>query len=458
MPYQQEIKGIKLLQDRADVIQISHSDIGSDLASLKATLMLIEGAEAIVESDEFIRRKQEASDNVTSHPNIEHTSIITVYAEAEARYTGRLGLSDILDIDDFGEAQKRIDRRVLDFNHRYGLDGWDYAISGGCGLFAAMLDLLCVRAPLKPTQPWTEKTNGIFNRWVQEAFNRLLPPETSGKLSESFKIYSADCSTIGDLIGAPGKVINPTNHRLRALAHDPVLGFIFGVWDMMHGTCTVVYQGKITSIPSKKDAVDGNLFQLLGRMMGHLLSDVNAPSVPNGNRGMGLPAPFMGILRMFEGVPVGDSNFGSQIEYMYAKGYDFRQFMATSIPIAIMEVMLRSFYVVKQMKIYNAPFAESLLETMPGRMNPRFRMMLGMAYGTSSAVNAGKMYVTKDILNANYASWMGLAWNGFHSLKWALLERHLKLWDGILNDEIAQIQDLTSRMADLEERARQLPT
>lgn len=73
--------------------------------------------------------------------------------------------------------------------------------------------------------------------------------------------------------------------------------------------------------------------------------------------GMGLPAPFMGLLRMLEGIPVGDSNFGKQIEWMYVNGYDFRQFAATSIPMLIMEVLLRVFYVGKQVVKYDQPLA-----------------------------------------------------------------------------------------------------
>lgn len=84
--------------------------------------------------------------------------------------------------------------------------------------------------------------------------------------------------------------------------------------------------------------------------------------------------------------------------------------------------------------------------------------MLALAYGTSSAVNAGKMYVTGNILNASYASWMGLAWNGFHALKWALLDKQLKLWGEVEAKEIAQLDGLILKMDELESRATRLPT
>ncbi|EPK7361495.1 TPA: hypothetical protein ACQ45G_005231 [Citrobacter freundii] len=90
-------------------------------------------------------------------------------------------------------------------------------------------------------------------------------------------------------------------------------------------------------------------------------------------------------------------------------------------------------------------------------INPRFRMMLALGYGTSSAVNAGKMYITGNILNANYASWMGLAWNGFHSLKWSLYQRHLKLWAGIEKAELERLQNNIDSIEALTIRAGNLP-
>ena len=456
MPYQDEIKGIKLLQDRAVNIGSTHEEIYFDLTNLKRRLLEVEGAADVIQSDEFSVLKSDECSKLSQHIRLTHTDLPLIYTEARSINKEPLGLTDILSVSDFVETEKRVNKYVIDFNRRYELDGWDYAIAGGTGLFAAMLDILCVKAPPKPTVAWNQQVDGIFNCLVQKAFNKVLPPDFSKALSKGFPIGAPDSSTVSDLLQAPQKALNPLNHRLRSLAHDPVLGVIFGVWDMLHGTCTSIVNGEIISIPSTKGRTDEGLFQLIGQMMGHLLSDVNAPS-GKGNRGMGLPAPFMGLLRMFDGVPVGDSSLGKQIEWMYINGYDFRQFVVSSIPMLIMEVLLRVFYVVKQTKLYGASFAETLLDTMPGRMNPRFRMMLALAYGTSSAVNAGKIYITQNIMNASYASWMGLAWNGFHSLRWVLMDKHLKLWSEIEAKEIVELENIVLKIEELEERAVSLP-
>jgi hypothetical protein len=453
-PYQTEVSALKLLQERSEQIENSHDSLAKDLMALKAQLAEL-GAEDFSATAEFQALKTEHLQSMAGTEELADTGLDEIYSYARAQH-GSAGLDEILSAEDRKAVDERIDRRIDDFNRRFALDGWDYAIAGSCGLFASLLDLLCVSAPPKPTVKWGQQVDGVFNQWVQKAFNSALPPELSKALGQLNLIGAPDSSVMNHLVDAPPKALNPMNHRLRSLAHDPVLGFIFGVLDMMKGTCTVVVNGEIKSIPSTKGPTEGSIFQLLGKMFGHLLSDVNAPSA-KGNRGMGLPAPFMGLLRMFENIPVGDSNFGKQIEWMYIKGYDFRQFMVTSIPMAIMEVLLRVFYVVKQIALYKVPFADALLDTLPGKMNPRFRIMLALAYGTSSSINAGKMYITGNILNANYASWMGLAWNGFHALKWSVFDKHLKLWSEVEAKEIAEIQDFISSIDALSVRAEALP-
>ena len=80
-----------------------------------------------------------------------------------------------------------------------------------------------------------------------------------------------------------------------------------------------------------------------------------------------------------------------------------------------------------------------------------------MAYGTVAAVNGAKVYITKDILNLNYASWLGLVWNGFHAIKWALLDRSLKLWGEVEQKEIEALERVVEQIDGLGDRAERLP-
>ena len=450
---QRNIKAVRLLQRRSDAIEEAHDGIGEDIHAIKKRLA--ELGDVDPSTPDFKKRKQAHLDAMSERRKLPGVDLENIYDEAEAAFPERAYLGDILTSDDWAVVSKRIAAHTEDFNTRYALDGWDYAIAGGCGLFAAMLDLLFVKAPAKPTTEWTKKVDGVFNRGVQQAFNLLLPPDVSKELSK-LTIGGADTRTVDQLLGAPSGTLNPMNHRLRSLAHDPILGFLFGVLDMRRGTCTVVGNDGLKIYPTTGESVDGSLFSLLGRMLGHLLSDVNAPSA-KGNRGMGLPAPFMGILRMFDSLPAGDSDLGKQIEYMYVNGYDLRQFVVTSIPVLIMEMMMRVFYAVKQVKLAGSSLGEALIDTMPLNMNPRFRMMLAMAYGTVAAVNGARVYITTDILNLNYAAYLGLVWNGFHAIKWALLDRSLKLWGEVEQKEIEALERVVDQIDGLHDRAERLP-
>ena len=442
---QRNIKALRHLQQRSNAIEEAHDGIDKDIRATKKRVA--ELGDVDKSTPDFAKRKQAHLDAMSEHKELPDVDSETIYNKGEAEFPGDANLDDILTPDDWAVVDKRVAAHIKDFDARYALDKWDYAIAGGCGLFAAMLDLLFVKAPVKPTTEWTKEVDGVFNRGVQQAFNHLLPPDVSEKLGR-FTIGGADASTVGTSF--------PTNHRLLSLSHDPILGFLFGVLNMQRGTCTIVENGKLTTHKTSMEPVDGGLFPLLGRLFGHLLSDVNAPS-QNDNRGMGLPAPFMGVLRMFDSLPVGDSDLGRQIEDMYVKGYDFRQFVVTSIPVLIMEVMMRVFYAVKQVKLAGSPLGEALIDTMPMTMNPRFRMMLAMAYGTVAAVNGARVYITQNILNLNYAAWLGLVWNGFHSIKWALLDRNLKLWGEVEEKEIEALERIVDQIDGLADRAGRLP-
>ena len=457
---QRYLKTLKLLRSQANALVNKHADFGADLQAFKASNAWKAWVESrrpnATSAESFAEDRQVHLDRMSQPVPFEEPDLGDLYREAESAFPDTVMPDDLLTKAEREMTDARLARHVDEFNARFGLDGWDYAIAGCCGLVGAMFDLLCVSAPPKPTTAWTEKIDGIFNRGVQRAFNDLLPPEVSAALGKANEIGSADASTVDRLVGAPRGTLSPTNHRLRSLSHDPVLGFLFGVLDMMRGTCTVVGNDGIKVLQGTAGPIETGVFGSLGRMFGHLLSDVNAPSA-QGNRGMGLPAPFMGILRMFNAIPVAGSDLGKQIEYMYVMGYDFRQFVVTSIPALIMEVVMRVSYAAKQVKLANAPLGEALVETLPTRMNPRFRVMLAIGYGCMSGVNAGRVYLSKNIMTLNYAAWMGLAWNGFHALKWAMLDRHLKLWEGIEREEVDAIERVNDRIDSLGARVERLP-
>ena len=453
------IKAIKLLKERNNEIERMHQGLTHELDELKQSLEEFP-VEAIKQSEEYHRQLEIEKIRMSSFSSpLEHKGYAEIVQDASILHPNRVVLSDILSDKELAEVDAKFNAWTADFNKEYSLDAWDYAIACSCGVLASMLDILCVQAPLKPTKAFDTKVDGIFNQWTQQLFNKVLPPEKSGLLSKEFEYWTADISTSDKLFNAPKKVLNPWNHRLKELSHDPILGFIFGVKDLMNNTCTVISDGGIqvfkTTIDTSGKPIE-NVWQSVTRVFYHLCSDVNAPSA-KGNRGMGIPAPFMGILRMFEDIPVGGSNFGKQIEWMYVNGYDFRQFVTASIPVTIMEVLLRVAWVAKECHCNNAAFGQTMVSTMPTMLTKRFRMILSLAYGSFCAVNAGRVYVTQNILNANYTAWSGFAWNTFFALKWVLLDRPVA-WEKYIDQTIYnELSESLKKIEQLEIKAEKLP-
>ena len=137
---------------------------------------------------------------------------------------------------------------------------------------------------------------------------------------------------------------------------------------------------------------------------------------------------------------------------MYLKGYDMRQFIVSSIPAAILEILLRACWVIKGVAMDEKNLQTSLMETMPLNLHKKFRIMTAISYGVLCAINAGKVYITDDILNLNYAAWLGLIWNGFHALKWALIDKDFELWRTLEEKEFLRLEATINNIEELERK------
>ncbi len=195
MTYQKETKAIKLLQDKAKDVDSSHQEIKSDLDEIKALLQAQLSELDKISQEEIQLEKEKIFESMSVEIPLKPVPIEEIYAEAQSKYRNNIMLRDILSIEDFAKAQERYNHYIQDFNKRYALDAWDYAIAGSCGLFAGMLDIFFVQAPPKPTVSYSQKVDGVFNQWVQSAFNILIPPDLSKMLSLGNNIGSADTSS-----------------------------------------------------------------------------------------------------------------------------------------------------------------------------------------------------------------------------------------------------------------------
>ncbi|MCK5717162.1 MAG: hypothetical protein KAH77_06690 [Thiomargarita sp.] len=450
-----EMKVIKLLQQGTNDISSSHKEINDDIEHIKRTLLEFQQNGVYFDKESIPTLKSDLkksnTKNISSKKNF--SEIVDI---ANKKIPEEVGLKDILTDDDLLHINKKVHTYIDVFNKKHQLDAWDYAISGGTGLFCAILDVLFIRKPAKPTASYSNTVNGLFNQWSQKAINTLIPPELSTELEKIYKIGGTDASTSNGFIATILERFNPTNHRLKALSHDPVLAFIIGTLDVKNGTCTIIDNGSIKVLETVKGTSGHyNFFQALGKILGHLASDINAPSA-KGNRGMGIPAPLMGLFGILQDVEINNQDIDKLVEYMYVNGYDARHFVTMSIPVLINEVLIRVLYIVKEMKYNKRDFVDIFKETLPLNLSHRFRMILNLSYGTMVAVNAGKVAITKDILNANYTMWMVFTWHTFHSLRWLLLTKNRELQEYIDTELVNELKELNLKIDELSKRAELL--
>ena len=240
-------------------------------------------------------------------------------------------------------------------------------------------------------------------------------------------------------------------HRLLELGHDPVLGYIVGVYDIMNGSMTTIDKnGRVItqSLEVYQERKETNIFHALAKQTAHLKSDVTTS--------MGLPAPLMGLFNLLQFGSIGEEEqtIAEIVQGMYYKGYDFIHFCAMSIPVMLIEVIVRILYAIKRIKEGNS-VKESIPISTNHEKNPKLATMLYIAHSGATAVNLGKILFTGNPLAINYPQWLAFGKYTYKQLKWVLVEKPIAqyyyLEDRIeeeLNEVYEDIDNLMDEMSD----------
>lgn len=153
------------------------------------------------------------------------------------------------------------------------------------------------------------------------------------KLSKMFKWLSEKCKVPYDISAEKG-IVNPNNHRLRSFAHDPLIGLLFAVVDIILGTATVIdNQGRLRVLINDKQYPRSQKFLAVFYYMGHLLSDICTAR--------GLPIPGFVLTQFFSG---DDTSIARIAERMYIDGYDLRHLASMETPVFIKNMITDVYY------------------------------------------------------------------------------------------------------------------
>lgn len=337
-------------------------------------------------------------------------------AEAERSVGSECDIENLFTEEELRANHLAIKKLNDDFNALHRLDRYDIGIAALAGILGSVVDILMVGIPQKG---YDGLEAGPLADHVRAWFDQKFPEEEMQKLAnskESKVPFDAqdNRNTREYVVG-----LSAYYHRLLSLGHDPLLGFVVGVLDIMNGSMTTIdKEGKLVSqiMENYGNRRETELFAAIAKQIAHLKSDLTTS--------MGLPAPLMGLFNLLQFGSIGEEEqtIAEIVQGMYYEGYDFIHFCAQSIPVMITEVVIRLGYALKRIKE-----GHGVLESVPVSLNrtkhPKLSTMLFIGHSASVAINNGKIYFKKSPMAINYPQWIAFAKYSFSQMKWVVLEK-----------------------------------
>jgi len=199
------------------------------------------------------------------------------------------------------------------------------------GMISVLIDVIFVGTPeVVKIYRGGEKFDGS----ILTGMLRKIGNNDNGELSPFFKWFSDKCKVPYDISLKSG-VVTPNNHRLRSFAHDPFLGILFAVADIILGTTTCVdNNGKLEIIVNKKKALTAEKWLAVLYYIGHIISDICTSR--------GIPIPGFCLTQFFT-AEIGDSSIAEIAESMYKDGYDLRHAVSMSVPVFVKDVLINMY-------------------------------------------------------------------------------------------------------------------
>lgn len=375
-------------------------DISNDVEAQNQGLSNpINGSEEMLQSLGY--SLPEAGQSVETLPDSERLPLTKTWndilAAAEASTPEHVDFDMLLTQEEISGVLEKHASIGSDLSWFSSLDRFDIAISVASGVIAGVIDVLLVGIPAHVKfggSPGSE--GGRLSNAIKEKVGAIFPPDKIKELEKAYGV-SFDPSTNNGLLKHVSG-LGPRSHRYQSLGHDPLLGFVFGVRDILTGQFSAISKdGNLIIQQVTSPLLDGEflvvrILEAMKTQLGHLASDVATPA--------GLPAPLMPLLSFLQFGKIGnhEHTIAEVARAMYGKGYDFRHFMASSIPVMVTEVIVRLGYVIRQIRA-----GKTLMEAMPNASSLKLRRQLLIAHTVATLINAGKVYVTQNPLAISWA-------------------------------------------------------
>lgn len=232
-------------------------------------------------------------------------------------------------------------------------DRWDVAAVGMTVVAGSLLDYFLVATPGAAFKGVAQRGSPV-TAWMKEQSKKLAPLSGADDMQRNTLQGSIAALTTKaeqwakvpyDVV-SPKLDLTPNTHRLAAIGHDPILGLVFGVKDIIRRTYTFIDSNGAWRVIPGPDYAERGVFESLATVVVHGLSDVFTPQ--------GLPPPGLALLQKLKvnsgftlregGDPVSVPNL---VRHMYGNGYDLRHFAAMAIVPGFAELAIRTYHYVR---------------------------------------------------------------------------------------------------------------
>ncbi len=318
---------------------------------------------------------------------------------------GSTSFEDLLDAEELSRIERRFD---VDFAIHAHLDAYDVLAIAAAGLTASLLDILMVGIP-QDTNWWggggSIPTSPITTRL------RELSTDSDNALARWAKVSYDRVRDLADQVDGLG----PLTHRVQTFGHDPLLGLVFGVRDIMRGTMTAIPRGGGVQVLDIGEG-EGNPFKALALQLAHLLSDAPTRTglpVPGWTALATLGGPAFGppAIGGPPGQPLSPETIGGIARRMYLNGYDTWHFVSMSTSAAVVDIVLRGYWGLRAALDHDWADGVAIESDRHGSTgvsdHPRFASLSLGAHGVAATGNLVKLALAGgNPLALNYVQWL----------------------------------------------------
>lgn len=365
-----------------------------------------------------------------------------IVSDAERQVGDACELEDLFTEEELRENSEAIRLLNREFNDLHRLDKFDVGIAALAAIVGAIVDIVLVGIPTKGPDGLEA---GPLSDFIRKKFDEVFSPEEMEKLANSKKSKVSFDAQDNRNTTEYVEGLSSYYHRLLSLGHDPLLGFVFGVYDIMHGTMTTIDKsGKIVCqiMENYADRKESDVVSAIAKQIIHFKSDITTS--------MGLPAPLMGLFNLLQFGNIGEEEqtIAEIVQGMYYEGFDFIHFCSQSMSVIVIELIVRLGYSIKRIKEGNK-VKDSIPISLNRSKHPKLATMLFIGHTGATAVNAGKVYFTKNPLAINYPQWMDFAKYSYKQLRWAVIQKPAMrdaYVEEVLNSELKVISEETDAL------------